>query len=95
MRRYGAAIPRTVELTFEDGTTERFEWGLEEPWRRWVLERPVCASAARLVSTGTMLLDQNHLDDAYTAKGSTRAGVSAGLEATGWFQAIFAVLEAL
>ncbi len=95
VRRYGASVPRTVEVAFEDGSVERLEWSTAERYRRWELVRPVAITSARLDAAGPIFLDQNHLDDASQKKVSTRASVSFGLGAAGWLQLLFAVVEAL
>jgi hypothetical protein len=96
VRRYGAAVPRTLELTFEgDAGTERLDWPAAEPWKRLELERPTCLASARLDAAGPLFLDLDRLDDVRTreAKPTLAAGLVA--VATAWLQLAFALVEAL
>jgi hypothetical protein len=95
VRRYGAHVPRSVELSYEDGSTETLEWPLADPWKRWELVRPVCVASARLDTLGTMYLDLNRLDDARTRKPAVKAAVGVATAAFGWLELALALVEAL
>ena len=88
-------MPRTLELRYQDGTTERIDWPAGQPWGRWERTRPVRIESARLDVAGPMLLDLDRTDDARTRKASHRGAVRVGVEATGWLQLLLAALETL
>jgi hypothetical protein len=94
-RRFAAAVPRILELTFDDGTTERIPWPAGQPWGRWERTGPARIASARLDAAGPLFLDLDLLDDARTRKGSHRGAVRVGVEAAGWLQLLLAALETL
>ncbi len=91
VRRYGAAMPRSVEVEFADGNTEKLEWKAVEPWRKWELVRPICVTSVRLDGAEPLYLDSNLLDNVRTKKRSFRAATVFALEVFQWLQQAFAL----
>jgi hypothetical protein len=91
VRRYGAAMSRTVELAFADGGIEKLEWKVNEPWRRWELVRPICVASVRLDGAEPLYLDTNLLDNVRTKKRNFRTVTALTLEAFQWLQQAFAL----
>ena len=94
-RRYGAIVPNTVEVRFEDGTTERLPWEANGRWERWVFEKPVRATSAQIDPGRAFLLDLIKLDDGRTRESHPLASTRWTLEASAWTQAVLALLESL
>jgi len=94
-RRYGAQVPRTVEVTLEDGSVETIAWPPGERWARWVLDRPVKVRQARLVPDEQYALDLDRLDDGRARKGRHGASARLALEAEGWLRLALSLVEAL
>jgi hypothetical protein len=63
VRRDGAAVPETLLVTFEDGSSERVRWADDRRWVRFVFEKPAKARAAELDPERQILLDGNKLND--------------------------------
>ncbi|MGC4001398.1 MAG: hypothetical protein QM767_29645 [Anaeromyxobacter sp.] len=93
-RRKGAHVPRALEVTFEDGTTERLAWPAGEAWGRWELDRPVRASEARLAPPA-LLIDANRLDDGRTREAHPGTSAGLALAAEGWLRYLYALVGAL
>jgi hypothetical protein len=94
-RRYSAHVPRTVVITFEDGSVEKVSWPKGERWGRWELVRPVRVKQAALDPERVVKLDLNRLDDGRTRERKPGAAVKLAFAAEGWLRVIFALLEAL
>ena len=94
-RRYGAIVPQTVEVRFDDGTSERVAWEATGRWERWVFEKPVRAASAQIDPDRGFLLDVNKMDDGRTRETHSLTSARWTLEATAWTQALFALLESL
>jgi hypothetical protein len=63
VRRDGAAVPQTVTVEFEDGSTETSRWDEPGRWHRFVFHKPALARAAWLDRERRVLLDNDKLDD--------------------------------
>jgi hypothetical protein len=94
-RRYGGIVPQTVEVRFDDGTTERVAWEPTGRWERWVFEKPVRATSAQIDPGRGYLLDLNKMDDGRTRESHPLASARWTLEASAWTQAFVALLESL
>jgi hypothetical protein len=94
-RRYGAHVPQTLEVRFDDGSTRRMGWDAADRWQRWVFEKPVRVTSARLDPDRAFLLDVNKLDDDHTREAHRLPGMRWTLEAAAWTQAFLALLESL
>jgi hypothetical protein len=94
-RRYGALVPQTVEIRFDDGTTERIAWEANGRWERWVLERAVRVASAQIDPDRAFLLDIIKLDDARTHETHLLASTRWTLEGSAWTQVFLALLESL
>jgi Peptidase family M1 domain len=92
-RRYGSAMPRTLSVTFGDGSRETLDWPVDEPWKKWSLVKPICATEAAL-SDGP-LIDSHLLDNVRTKKSSVKSGVGFAVESLTWLQQLFSVAGAL
>ncbi len=95
VRRYGAGVDRKVEATFADGSTERFDWKADEPWRRFEIERATCVRSVSLDAAGTLTLDNNLLDNTRSKTTFMKAATILGLEAFSWIQTLAALVQAL
>ena len=94
-RRYGAHVPQTLVVAFEDGTTEEVEWAAGEAWHRWEFERSSRAVSAQLDAGRRWLLDVDKLDDGRTREARPLAARRWTLETGAWLQIVVALLEAL
>jgi hypothetical protein len=95
VRGYGARLPQTALIRFEDGSVVQRPWPAEEPWQRWVFERPVRVASAQIDSGRQVLLDLDKLDDARTREASRGASTRWALEVEAWAALLLAVLGTL
>jgi hypothetical protein len=94
-RRYAAHVPRTVVVTFEDGSVEKVPWPEGERWGRWELVRPVRVRQAELDPERPVLLDLSRLDDGRTRERKPGTAARLALGAEGWLRVALALVEAL
>ena len=94
-RRYGAQVPQTLVVKFEDGSFQTLRWEAGERWHRWVFEKPTKIASAQLDPERALLLDLNKLDDGRTRESSGTASKRWTLEAGAWMQLFFALVGAL
>jgi hypothetical protein len=94
-RRYAAAVPQVVVVTFEDGSVERLDWPASQAWGRWELVRPVKVRSAQLDEGRAVFLDLDKLDDGRTRKANDRVPARMALALGGWIQFLLSLLEAL
>jgi hypothetical protein len=94
-RRFGAHVPQSVEVKFEDGTSETLEFPEAETWHRWDLVRPSRISSAQLDPKGSWLLDLDKLDDGRTRERAQLTPRRWTLEVQAWYSLGLALLEAL
>jgi hypothetical protein len=94
-RRYGAHVPQTVVVRFEDGSEERLRWDVEERWHRWELVKQAPAASAQLDSAREVLLDVQKLDDGRLREPQPLASRRWILEIGAWAQAVLALVAAL
>jgi hypothetical protein len=92
-RRFAAQAPRTLVLTFEDGSVERLPWPAGERWHRWELVRPVAVRQAEL--TPALMLDLDRFDDGRTREARRWPAARLAAEAEGWLRLLYAAVGAL
>jgi hypothetical protein len=95
VRRFGAHVPQSVLVKFEDGTSEMLAFPESERWHRWDFLRPTRVSSAQIDPQGTWLLDVDKLDDGRTRERAPLAPRRWTLEVEAWLQLTFAFIEAL
>ena len=95
VRRYGAHVPQTAVVTFDDGSKETLQWSEEERWHRWVFERPIRVKSVQLDPQRSWLLDLDKLDDGRTREPSPLAGRRWTLELKAWSELAMSILESL
>ena len=95
VRRFGAHVPQSVEVKFEDGTAEALDFPEGEVWHRWDFTRPARISSAQLDPQAQWLLDLDKLDDGRTRERAPLAARRWTLEAQAWYSLALAFLEAL
>ncbi|HEX4382044.1 MAG TPA: M1 family metallopeptidase, partial [Myxococcales bacterium] len=94
-RRFGAHVPQSVEVKFEDGSAETLEFPEAETWHRWDFTRPSRISSAQLDPQGSWLLDLDKLDDGRTRERAQLTPRRWTLEVQAWYSLALAFLEAL
>lgn len=88
VRRDGAAVPETMVVTFEDGSTETVKWDDDRLWHRFVFVKPVKVKSAQIDPERKWLLDDDKLNDGRTREPSHVA-------ARRWTADLTAALETL
>ena len=94
-QRHAAQVPQTVVVEFSDGSQERMAWPVGERWHRWVFDRPVRVTQARLDPGGTVLLDVNKLDDGRTREPHRFPATRMAVEATTWVDILLSLVSSL
>jgi hypothetical protein len=95
VRGYGARVPQTASIRFEDGSVVQRPWPADERWQRWVFERPVRVVSAQIDPGRALLLDLDKLDDGRTREPARGASTRWGLEVEAWAALLLAVLGTL
>jgi hypothetical protein len=95
VRRFGAHVPQSVGVKFDDGTSETFPWPQNEQWHRWDLQRPSRIASAQIDPQREWLLDLDKLDDGRTREHAPLAPRRWTLECQAWFTLALAFVEAL
>jgi hypothetical protein len=95
VRRRGAAVPQTLEVTFADGRKETVQWNGAEPWRRFEWVKPARAVSAQLDPQRRHLLDTNKLDDTRTVAPDAAATRRWTLDFAAVVQILLALVVAL
>ena len=73
LRRRGAAVPQTLLVKFDDGSSETASWKGDEKWQQFQWTRPAKAVSAELDPKRVHYLDVNKLDDSRTVNADTSA----------------------
>jgi hypothetical protein len=94
-QRHAAQVPQTVVVEFADGSQEQLAWPVGERWHRWVFERPVRVTQARLDPGGTVLLDVNKLDDGRTREPHRFPATRMAVDATTWVDILLSLVSTL
>jgi hypothetical protein len=95
VRRFGAHVPQSVLVKFEDGTAETLPFPEDERWHRWDFVRPARLSSAQLDPRGTWLLDVDKFDDGRARERAALVPRRWTLEVAAWLALALAFLEAL
>jgi hypothetical protein len=95
VRRFGAHVPQSVLIKFDDGTSESFDWPADERWHRWDLQRPAKVSSAQIDPKGDWLLDVDKLDDGRTRERAPLAPRRWTAEVMAWVSLAFSLVGAL
>ncbi|MCA1829854.1 MAG: M1 family metallopeptidase [Myxococcales bacterium] len=93
IRRYGARVPQSVRIDFENGPSRTFEWPADERWHRYLFDEKV--AAARIDPKREVLLDLNKLDDGRSRERHPAASRRWTLEFKAWAELAYAFLESL
>jgi hypothetical protein len=85
LRRYGAAVPQTLRVTFADGSVETVQWNADEKshketWRKFSWTRPARAVSAELDPQRLHYLDASKLDDSRTIEADASASRRWGMD---------------
>ena len=95
VRGYGARVPQTAVIRFDDGTEENLSWPANESWHRWVFERPTRVASVQLDPERQLLLDLDKLDDGRTRERAPAASRRWTLEVEAWAALLLAMLGTL
>lgn len=95
VRRTGAPVPRTVEVTFADGSRQTVDWNDGSRWKRFTFTGPVKAVSAQLDPKRTIYLDVNSLNDSYSTKKDTSASSRWTADAQALLQSFYTLLGTL
>lgn len=79
VRRTGAAVPRTVRVSFADDTSTTVKWDDGSRWKRFTFEQSTKAVSAEIDPDNKVLLDTNILNNSHAveADGSAKRRYSA------------------
>ena len=94
-QRHAAQVPQTVVVEFADGRQEQLAWQVGERWHRWVFDRPVRMTQARLDPGGSVLLDVNKLDDGRTREPHHFPATRMAVDATTWVDILLSLVSTL
>jgi hypothetical protein len=73
VRRYGAVVPQTILVKFDDGSSETVRWDANERWHKFSWVKPARAVSAELDPDGLYYIDASRLDNSRTIKSDNRA----------------------
>lgn len=73
VRRTGAALPRTLRVSFADDTSTTVNWTDDSRWKRFSFEQPVKAVSAEIDPDHKVLLDSDILNNSYAVKADKSA----------------------
>ena len=79
----------TIELRFEDGTTERREWDGQERWARVTVVRPSKLEAAVVDPDDVLALDSDRLNDSRLVEPRQLPAAKFLTDVLFWFQGLF------
>jgi len=95
VRRYGAAAPQTLRLTYADGSHEDFSWNDHRRWARFVVTKPTKVVSAELDPQQTVYLDADKLNDSYATKANGAASRRWAADAAALLQNLYSLLGTL
>jgi len=95
VRRYGAAAPQTLRLTYADGSHEDLPWNDHRRWARFVVTKPTKVVSAELDPQQTVYLDANKLNDSYATKANGAASRRWAADAAALLQNLYSLLGTL
>ena len=95
VRRTGAPIPRTLKVTFADGSTQTVQWDDFSRWKRFSFVKPTKAVSAELDPDRNLYLDANKLNDSYSVKKDGSASRRWSADAQALLQSIYTFVGTL
>ncbi|MFZ2988435.1 M1 family aminopeptidase, partial [Ideonella sp.] len=95
LRRYGAAVPQTVRVTFEDGSVELAVWDNQDRWQQFSWVKASKVVSAELDPTYAHAMDTRWLDNSRSLKADRAAARRWSLEGASLFQTLFALVSTL
>ncbi|HEU4670946.1 MAG TPA: M1 family metallopeptidase [Dyella sp.] len=95
VRRYAAAAPQTLRLTYADGSHEDLTWNDHRRWARFVVTKPTRVVSAELDPQQTVYLDADKLNDSRTARPDGAASRRWAADAAALLQNLYSLLGTL
>ena len=95
VRREGAAVPRSVHVTFADDSTETVAWNDDSRWKRIVFTKPVKAISATVDPGQKIFLDASQLNDSRTTKANGSASRRWSADLASFLQTFYALVGSL
>ena len=95
VRRRGAAVPQSVLVTFDDGSSETATWNGGERWKTFTWTRPARAVSAQLDPQRKHLLDTSKLDDTRTLAANSSASRRWGGDFSAFANIVLAMIASL
>lgn len=95
VRRDGAPVPETLLVKFEDGSSKTVQWNDDARWHRYIWDAPSKAVSAELDPQHDVLLDDNKLNDSYSAKANGAAARRWSSDAAALLENIYAMVVSL
>lgn len=95
VRRYGAAAPQKLRLTYADGSHEDLPWNDHRRWARFVVTKPTKVVSAELDPQQTVYLDADKLNDSYATKANGAASRRWAADAAALLQNLYSLLGTL
>lgn len=95
LRRRGAAVPQTVLVKFDDGSSETVVWDNDERWQNFNWTRPARAVSVQLDPQRKHYLDTSKLDDTRTLASNGSASRRWGGDGSAIVNLFFALIAAL
>ncbi|HEY8585404.1 MAG TPA: M1 family metallopeptidase [Rhodanobacter sp.] len=95
VRRTGAAVPRTVLVKFEDGSSESVRWDDGSRWKRLTFVKPVKAVSATVDARQEIVLDTNRINDSRVVKSDGTASRRWSADVASFFQTFYALVGSL
>lgn len=95
LRRAGAAVPQTLQVTFADGSRKTVQFDDPRRWQRFVWTTPTKAVSAVLDPGRQHYLDANQLDNTRTLKADGRASRRWSLDLAAVLQNFYSLVGTL
>jgi hypothetical protein len=95
VRRTGAAVPRTVLVTFADDSTETVQWNDASRWKRITFTKPVKAVSATVDPGQKIYLDANQINDSRRTKSDGSASRRWSADVASFLQTFYALVGSL
>ena len=95
LRRRGAAVPQTVLVKFDDGSSETVGWNNDERWQSFSWTRPARAVSVQLDPQRKHYLDASKLDDTRTLTSDSSASRRWGGDGSAIVNILFSLIAAL
>lgn len=95
VRRTGAPVPRTLKVTFADGSSKTVQWNDFSRWKRYTFNQPTKAVSAELDPDNKVLLDANILNNSYAVKADPSASRRWTADAQAFLQSLYTFVGTL